>query len=89
MAHVGDGDLPIGDTDRQGAHLVVRALEEVLDQPKLTKELERRWMHRVSSKIAKEVRMLLEHLDAAPGAREQQGRHHARRTTAGDHEIEL
>ena len=73
----------------QRAHLVVRALQESIEQPELAQQLERRGMNRVAAEIAEEVGMLFEHCDAAAGAREQQARHHPRRPAADDDQVEI
>ena len=46
-------------------------------------------MDRVAAEIAEEVGVLLEHLHAAAGAREQQARHHPRRSAADDDQVEI
>ena len=66
----------VGDPRGQRSHFVMRPFEEFVEQPELAQQLERRGMDRVAAEIAEEVGVLLEHLDLAPGAREQQAGHH-------------
>ena len=88
MAHVGDGDLLVGDPPGQPSHLVVRALQELVEQPEFAKQLQRRGVNRVAAEIAEEVGVLLEHLHLAAGAREQQAGHHPGWSAADDDKVE-
>ena len=64
--------------------LVVRQLQELVEQAELVHDLERRGMDGVAAKVAQEVGVLLEHDDVDAGAREQEAEHHAGRAAADD-----
>jgi hypothetical protein len=63
-------DAP-GETELRLVQLVVRALEEAPEHPKLVQDLHRRGMDSISAKIAEEVGVLFEHLRLAAGTGEQ------------------
>jgi hypothetical protein len=89
MAHVGNGDLAVGDAGGERADLVVRPLQELVEEAELAKDLERRGMNGISAEITEEIGMLLEHLHGAAGEGEEQARHDSGRTAASDDEIEF
>ena len=64
--------------------LLVRQLEEFVEQAELVHHLERRGMDRVAAKVAQEVGVLLQHHDVDAGARQQEAEHHAGRPAADD-----
>jgi hypothetical protein len=59
-------------------------MKKSLKHPELVEDLHRRRVDGVSTKIAEEIRMLLENADIAARAGEEQTRHHARRPSADD-----
>src|SRR5687767_15124297 len=65
-------DRPAAATEAQlrTLYFVVRPLEEPLEHAQLVENLHRRWVDSVAAKIAEEVGVLFEHLDAAAGAGE-------------------
>ena len=63
---------------------LMRQPQKAFDQPEFVHYLQRRGMHGVAAKIAKEVRMLLQHHDIDAGAAEQIAQHHAGRPAADD-----
>ena len=81
---VGDVDRGVADLHAEPCHLVVRQLQQVVEQPQLVHHLERRGMDGVAAEVAQEVGVLLQHHDVDAGARQQQPEHHAGRTAAGD-----
>ena len=89
MRKVADRPLAAGDPQLRAVDPVVRPLQEALEHPELVEDLHRRGMDRVAAEIAEEVGMLLEHLHAAAGAREQQSGHHARRAAANYDQVEV
>ena len=64
------------------AHLLVRQLEEFVEQAQLVHHLERRGVDGVAAKVAQEVRVLLQDDDVDAGARQQEAEHHAGRPAA-------
>ena len=66
------------------AHLVVRALEELVEQPELVHHLERRGVHGVAAEVAQEVAVLFEHRHVDPGAGKEEAGHHPGGAAAGD-----
>jgi hypothetical protein len=87
VAGVGDGDLAVGDARGERAHLIMRTLQEFVEKPEFTQQLEGRRVDRVPAKIPEEIGVLFQHLHFAPGAREQEPGHDARGAAAGNHEI--
>jgi hypothetical protein len=88
MAHIRNGNLPIGDPRSQGANLVMGPLQERAQQPKLAQQLERGRMDRIPSEIAEEIGMFLEHGDLATGSSEQESSHDSCWSAAGDYDLE-
>ena len=85
--HVGQIDelhAFVADLTAQPLDLLVRQLEELVEQPELVHQLQRRGMDGVAAKVAQEIRVLLEHDDIDAGAREQEAEHHPGRSAAGD-----
>ena len=66
------------------AHLLMRQLQELIEQAKLVHDLERRGMDGVAAEVAQEVGVLLQHHDIDAGAGEQIAEHHAGRPASGD-----
>src|SRR5262245_54947661 len=58
--------------------------EEFRQQTELVHEVESRRMNRVTTEVAKEVGVLLQHNNLDPSASEQETEHHATRPTTGD-----
>ena len=81
---IGEGDHLVADDSADLAHLLVRQLEERLEQAKLVHHLQRRGVDRVAAEIAQEVRVLLQNDDIDAGAREQKAEHHAGGPAPGD-----
>jgi phage head maturation protease len=67
----------------------VRAFQETLEHPQLIEDFHGRRVNRVAAEIAKKVRMLFQHDDAAPRAREQQARHHPGWSAPNDDQVEF
>ena len=74
----------VADLTAQPLDLLVRQLEELLEQPELVHQFERRGMDGVAAKVAQEIRVLLEHDDIDAGARQQEAEHHPGRPAAGN-----
>ena len=63
----------------------MRQREQGAEQADVVEQVERRGVHRIAAKIAKEVGVLFEHRHRHPGAREEQPRDHPGGTAADDH----
>ena len=68
-------------------HPAVRQTKQFLKQPQLMEKFQRRRMHRISPKIAEEIRVFLQHSHCQSGTREQQSCHHPRWTAANNQNI--
>jgi hypothetical protein len=64
--------------------LLVRKLEELIEQAELAHDFEGRGMDGVAAEVAQEVGMLLEHDDVDTGAREQETQHQPAGPAADD-----
>src|SRR5205814_5790347 len=64
--------------------LVVRQLEEIVEQAEFFHHVERRGMDGVAAEIAQEVAVLFEHHDLHARTRQQEPQHHARGPAAHD-----
>ena len=84
MGEVGERHRHVADLHGQLVHLLVRQLQEVLQQPELVHDLERGRMDRVAAEVAQEVGVLLEHEDLDACVGEEQPEHHPGRPSAGD-----
>ena len=84
MAEVHHRDALGADLEGQARHLLVRHLEEFVEQAELVHQLERRGMNGVAAEVAEEILVLLQHDDVDAGAGEQKAEHHAGRPAAGD-----
>ena len=69
---------------RDVVDLLMRQLEELVEQAELVHHLQRRGMHGVAAEIAQEVGVLFQHRHRDAGARQQKAEHHAGRPAAGD-----
>ena len=84
VTEVGERHGDLADLDGQLADLLMRKLQEVVEQPQLMHDVERRGVDRVAPEVPEEIGVLLEHEDGDAGARQQQAEHHAGRSAAGD-----
>ena len=84
MREIGEGHALVTDLTRERAHLLMRALEEIVENAELVHDLERRGMDGVAAEIAQEIGVLLQHHDIDAGAGQQEAQHHAGRAAAGD-----
>jgi hypothetical protein len=64
--------------------LLMRQLQEAVDQAEFVHHLKRRGMHGVAAKIPEEIRVLFQHDRLDTGAAEQIAQHHAGRPAADD-----
>ena len=67
-------DALVADLAGQLAQLLVRALEEIVEDAKLVHHLERRGMDGVAAEVAQEIGVLFQHDDIDAGAGEQEAR---------------
>ena len=84
MAEIRHREALRADLTGQRLDLLMRQLQELVEQAQFVHQLERRWMDRVAAEIAEEIRVLLQHHDVDAGAREQKAQHHSRGAAAGD-----
>src|SRR3954471_12860121 len=84
MAEITDGEGSLADLPGEPAHLGVRQLQKIVDQPELVENLERRRVDGVTAEVAKEIGVLLEDRNVDPGARQEVAEHHAGGSAAGD-----
>ena len=69
MAEIGHLKVFGPDLGGQRFDLLMRQLQEPVEEPKLVHQLERRGMNRVAAEVAEEIGVLLQHHDANAGAR--------------------
>ncbi len=81
---IGERDLGVAEQRVEVIDLVVRQLEELVEQAELAHQLQRRGMDGVAAEIAQEVAVLLQHHDVDAAARQQETEHHPGRPAAGD-----
>src|ERR1700760_133481 len=89
MREIRDPETPPADHGGQSGHLVVRPLQQRVEQAQLVEQIERRGMNRVAPEIAQEIAMLLQHARTYPGAGEEIPPPHPRRSAAGDDDLEI
>src|SRR5712675_960949 len=84
MREVGKRDGVVANLARDLRQFLMWALEKIFQQAELVHYLERRRMNRIATKVAQEIRVLLEHNNLDAGAREQKAEHHPGRAAAGN-----
>jgi hypothetical protein len=84
VGEIGHHDRAAADLALDARELLVRPLQELLEQAQLVHYFERRRVHGIAAKIAQEVGVLLEHDGVDARAREEQPEHHPGGTAAGD-----
>ncbi len=84
MGKIGDDDALVADLAGELMHLLMRALEEIVEDAELVHHLKRRGVDGVAAEVAQEIGVLLQHHDIDAGARQQKAEHHAGGTAAGD-----
>jgi hypothetical protein len=84
VREVGERDLAVADDAADLAQLLMRSPQEIVEQPELVHQLERRGMDGIAAEVAQEIRVLLEDDDRDAGAAEQKAEHHAGRPAPGD-----
>ena len=84
MAEIDHLNVFGADLGGQRFDLLMRQLQELVDQAEFEHQLERRGMNRVAAEIAEEIGVLLQHHDADAGARQQESKHHPGGAAAGD-----
>src|SRR6185312_8105380 len=84
VGEIGDRQVIRADLRRQVRHLVVRDLEELIEQAEFVHQLHGRGMNGVAAEIAEEVAVLFEHGDVDTGAGQQIAQHDSSGAAAGD-----
>jgi hypothetical protein len=83
-AEVAELDVRLAEPAADPVEPLVRPLQEGVEQAELVHDPQRRRVDGVATEIAQEVAVLLEHLRANAGAREQVAEHHPGRSPADD-----
>src|SRR5258708_20571774 len=65
-------------------HLLMRALQELLENAKFIHQLQSGWMNRIAAEITQKIAVLFEHDHINTRARQQKAEHHPSRTAAGN-----
>ena len=84
MAEIDHPKVLGADLAGQCFDLLMRQLQEFVEEAELDHQFERRRMNRVAAKVAEEIGVLLEHRHVDAGAGQQESQHHSRRAAAGD-----
>ena len=84
MREIADMDDAFAKVRLDLGDLLMRLLEEFVEQTKLVHEFERGRMDGVAAEIAEEVLVFFEHENFDAGASEQKSQHHTRRAAAHD-----
>ncbi len=84
VREIDDRQRLVADLHAQAFQLLMRQLEEFVEQAELLHDFERREMDGVAAEIAKEVGVLFQHHHIDAGARQQKAEHHPGRSAAGD-----
>src|SRR5207245_9261114 len=87
MGEVGERERGVADLPPQLADLLMRQLQEFIEQAELIEDLQRRRMDGVAAKIAKEIGVFLEDFHADTRSGQQEPEHHARRSATGDADL--
>src|SRR5262249_28051752 len=85
VGEVADPEALVAELALDVLDLLVRLLEELVQQAELAENVHGGWMDGVAAEVAEEVGVLLQHDDVDAGARQQEAGHHAGRAAAGDH----
>ena len=84
VREVGDRDLDVPDNAAHAGCLLVRPLQELVQEAQLVQHLERRRVNGVAAEVPEEVSVLLQDHDVDPRPRQQEAQHHPGRTAARD-----
>jgi hypothetical protein len=84
MGEVRERIFLLAEERAQGRRLLVRQLEELVEQAELVHHVEGRRVDGVATKVAQEVGMLLEHDHVDAGTRQQEAEHQAARPASDD-----
>lgn len=84
MREIGHGYCEYAEDPVDLGSLLVRKLQQIIQQLELMHHLQCRGMDRVPAEVAEEIGVLLEHDDRHSGAGQHQAEHHPGRPTADD-----
>ena len=76
VREVGERQRGIADLAGELSNLLVRKLEEIIEDSELVENLERRWMNCIAAKVTEKIRVLLEHSNADSRSSEEVAEHH-------------
>src|SRR4030095_14650824 len=85
LAEIGDDHSVAVYYTAQLTQLLMRLLQELIQQTKLVHQLQSGRMNGIAAKIAKEIGVLLQHRHGYAGSGEQIANHHSGRPTTNDH----
>src|SRR5947199_10399264 len=77
-------DKLVSDLRAEGADFLVRALQELVEQPQFVHNLEGRRVDRIAAEIPQEIGMLFEDQNRDPGSGKKEPEHHTCRSAARD-----
>ena len=83
-AEIAEIERALREASGDGLFAPMRNAQEGVEEPDLTKDVERRRVHGVAAEVAQKVVVLLEHDDVDAGAREQESGDRSRGSAAGD-----
>ena len=84
VREVGHQHALLAELAGEARDLLVRQLQELVEQAELVHHVQGRGMDGVAAEVAQEVAVLLQHHGLHTGARQQEAQHHARRAAAHD-----
>src|SRR5260370_41213558 len=84
MREVRSFDKLVSDLRPEHPDFLMRALQELVEQPQLVHDLQGRRMDRIAAEIPQEIGMLFENQNRDPGSGKKEAEHHTRRSAARD-----
>src|SRR5260370_40246293 len=84
MGEVRYFDKLVCDLRPEHPDLLMRALQELVEQPQLVHDLQGRRVDRIAAEIPQEIGMLFENQNRDPGSGKKEAEHHTRRSAARD-----
>ena len=76
MGEIAEGERGVADLSVQLTDFLVWQLQQIVEDAELVENFQRRRMDGIAAEVAEEISVLLQNLDANPGAGEQQAEHH-------------
>jgi hypothetical protein len=88
MGEISNGNADISEACHQLRHLLMRQLQEAIQNVELEQILHGRGVYRVAAKVAQEISVLLKYSHRIAGSGEQETKHHAGGAAADDATVE-